>query len=89
MNTALAERALHGGLAALSPGDKGQLLADPASLSALHWAVWTSAARHPSWKALTEGAPVRARGMPDRDATPADPQEEHPSVAASDAATGG
>ena len=89
MNTALAERALHGGLAALSPGDRSQLLADPAALSALHWAVWTSAARHPSWKALTEGAPARARGMPDRDATPADSQAEQPSVAASDAAAGG
>ena len=89
MNTALAERALHGGLAALSPGDKSQLLADPASLSALHWAVWTSPARHPSWKALTEGAPARARVMADRDAAPADPQGEHSSVAASDAAAGG
>jgi membrane glycosyltransferase len=89
MTTAIAERALHGGLAALSPGDKSQLLADPASLSALHWAVWTSPARHPSWKALTEGAPARARAMADRDAAPADPQEEHSSVAASDAAAGG
>src|SRR4029079_908245 len=59
MNTALAERALHGGLAALTPGDKTQLLADPAALSALHWAVWTSPARHPSWQARHQGAPGR------------------------------
>ena len=89
MNTALAERALHGGLAALTPGDKTQLLADPAALSALHWAVWTSPARHPSWKALTEGAPARARGIPDREAPPADPHAENAPVAASDAAAGG
>ena len=66
-----------------------ELLADPAALSALHWAVWTSPARHPSWQALTEGAPARARGVPDRETPSADPHAEQPSVAASDAAAGG
>ena len=45
---ALVERALHDGLDALTPADRNRLLADPAALSALHWAVWTSpgGARH-------------------------------------------
>jgi membrane glycosyltransferase len=61
MNTALAERALHHGIDHLTPAEKNQLLADPAALSALHWAVWTSAARHDSWRVLTEQQPARAR----------------------------
>src|SRR4029079_12026650 len=60
-STAIAERALRDGLGALSGADKNQLIADPAALSALHWAVWTSAARRPSWIALTAQAPARAR----------------------------
>ncbi len=61
MNTALAERALHDGLDHLTPAEKNQLLADPGALSALHWAVWTSGARHDSWRVLTEQAPARPR----------------------------
>jgi membrane glycosyltransferase len=60
-STAIAERALRDGLGVLSGADKNQLIADPAALSALHWAVWTSAARHPSWIALTAQAPARVK----------------------------
>jgi len=49
------------GLDALSGADKNQLIADPAALSALHWAVWTSPARHPAWAELTSQAPARVR----------------------------
>jgi membrane glycosyltransferase len=62
MSTAIAERALRDGLGVISAADRNQLIADPAALSALHWAVWTSAARHPSWVALTAQAPARMRG---------------------------
>jgi membrane glycosyltransferase len=62
MSTAIAERALRDGLGVLSAADRNQLIADPAALSALHWAVWTSAARHPSWVALTAQAPPRMPG---------------------------
>jgi len=61
IGTALAERALRDGLDALSGADKNQLIADPAALSALHWAVWTSPARHPAWAELTSQAPARVR----------------------------
>jgi len=61
LNSALAERALHDGLDRLTPAEKNQLLADPAALSGLHWAVWTSSTRHSSWRILTEQAPARAR----------------------------
>jgi membrane glycosyltransferase len=61
LNTALAERALRDGLDELTPVEKNQLLADPAALSALHWAVWTSSRRHPSWRVLTGQAPARSR----------------------------
>jgi membrane glycosyltransferase len=47
---ALVERALRQGLDALTPSDRGRLLADPAALSALHFAVWTSPAAHTSWR---------------------------------------
>jgi membrane glycosyltransferase len=62
ISTAIAERALRDGPDVLSPADRNQLIADPAALSALHWAVWTSAARHPSWAALTAQTPARMRG---------------------------
>ena len=61
VDTALAEHALHHGLDELSAGEKNQLIADPAALSALHWAVWTSPARHASWRALTEHTPAKTR----------------------------
>ena len=61
LNTVVADRALHRGLDQLSAAEKNQLLADPDALSALHWAVWTSAARHSSWRALIEQPPARPR----------------------------
>jgi membrane glycosyltransferase len=86
VNSALAERALRDGLDALSPAEKNQLIADPTALSALHWAVWTSAARHPSWTTLIEQPPSRARVFV------ADPAREPPvsiaQPAVSDAARG-
>jgi membrane glycosyltransferase len=63
MNTALAERALQGGLDELSSLEKNQLLADPAALSALHWAVWTSEQCHPSWRAEIEKGSARPRAI--------------------------
>jgi membrane glycosyltransferase len=60
-NSVLVERALHDGLDALSGAEKNQLLADPAAMSALHWAVWTSPRRHPSWLERIEHAPTRVR----------------------------
>jgi membrane glycosyltransferase len=47
---ALVERALRQGLDAVTLSDRGRLLADPAALSALHFAVWTSPAAHVSWR---------------------------------------
>jgi membrane glycosyltransferase len=47
---ALVERALRHGLDALTPSDRSRLLTDPAALSALHFAVWTSPAAHVSWR---------------------------------------
>ena len=61
MGSVLAERALRDGLDALSPSERNQLLGDPAALSTLHWSVWTSSARHPSWGALIERPPARPR----------------------------
>jgi membrane glycosyltransferase len=62
---ALASRALRNGADALSPQDRNQLLADPAALSALHVAVWTSPDAHPSWRRAIEERPVRLRPVHD------------------------
>jgi membrane glycosyltransferase len=86
MNTVVAERALHGGLGELSTAEKNQLLADPAALSALHWAVWTSAARHPSWRALIEQAPARSRAIAAEAPAARDDRIPDVAMAASDAA---
>ena len=61
LNTAVAERALRGGLATLSNAERNQLLGDPLALSALHWAVWSSPEAHSSWQALIEAPPARTR----------------------------
>ena len=85
LNTALAERALHSGLDDLTPAEKNQLLADPVALSGLHWAVWTSPTRHPSWRVLTEQTPARSRLLVA--STPLrDESLPHPHVVTSDAA---
>ena len=47
---ALVDRALRLGLDALTGPDRAHLLADPAALSALHFAVWTQPAAHASWQ---------------------------------------
>ncbi len=86
LNSALAERALHDGLNSLTPAEKNQLLADPAALSGLHWAVWTSAKRHDSWRVLTEQAPARARLVPSGPPLAREERLATPDVAASDPA---
>jgi membrane glycosyltransferase len=55
---ALVDRALRQGIGALSAQDRASLLADPAALSALHFAVWTHPAAHASWQhAISSPAP--------------------------------
>jgi membrane glycosyltransferase len=87
MNSALCERALRDGLDPLTAAEKNQLLADPAALSALHWAVWTSAARHPSWTTLVEQSSPHGRTAT---ADPAARRDEFAGTTAmaSDAASG-
>ena len=58
---AALERALRGGPGALTPPERNRLLADPAALATLHWAVWTAPGAHASWRALIEHAPSRPR----------------------------
>jgi membrane glycosyltransferase len=88
ISTAIAERALRDGLDALSGADKNQLIADPAALSALHWAVWTSAARHPSWVTLTAQVPARIRSATADAATERDAHVGDVAGVASNAAGG-
>jgi len=49
----LVERALERGVDALTPEERSVLIADPAALTQLHHAVWTSEA-HPSWLAARD-----------------------------------
>ncbi|MEO9136401.1 MAG: glucans biosynthesis glucosyltransferase MdoH [Casimicrobiaceae bacterium] len=80
----LVEHALHDGLDALTPRDRNHLIADPAALSALHWAVWTSQAAHPTWRAAIANVPSRARApQPHRVSAPSVPEV---AIAASDPA---
>jgi membrane glycosyltransferase len=58
---AIVDRALRQGLEPLSAQDRARLLGDPAALSALHFAVWTSPSAHASWQAAIERAPARPR----------------------------
>ena len=58
---AALERALRGGPDALAPPERNRLLADPAALATLHWAVWTAPSAHASWRALIERPPRRPR----------------------------
>jgi membrane glycosyltransferase len=60
---ALVSRALRNGVEALSAQDRNRLLADPAALSALHAAVWTSQDADASWRARMEERPARVRVM--------------------------
>jgi len=84
---ALVDRALRGGLDALTPQDRNLLIGDAAALSALHWLVWTSPAADASWRTLIATAPSRARSrVVDRELPPAGVPGA--AVAASDAAGG-
>ena len=47
----LVERALHHGIDALTPDERGLLVGDPEALTQLHSAVWTIREAHPSWNA--------------------------------------
>ena len=86
-DAALVLRALSRGLETLSPAEKNQLIADPAALSSLHWAVWTSPQRHASWRAMIERAPARVRST--AEPLPGRPRDiRDASVATTDAATG-
>jgi membrane glycosyltransferase len=58
---AIVDRALRHGLEPLSAQDRARLLGDPAALSALHFAVWTSPSAHESWQAAIERSPARPR----------------------------
>jgi membrane glycosyltransferase len=86
LSSSLAERALHAGLQDLTAPEKNQLLADPEALSALHWAVWTSSTRHPSWRTLTEQGPARNRAAATSPSVAREEPLPHATVAASDAA---
>jgi membrane glycosyltransferase len=54
---AIIRRALHGGLAALTPAERATLIGDPLALSRLHLAVWSDDAADAAWGALREQAP--------------------------------
>ena len=78
------ERALHAGPEALSPADRTALIADPAALSALHWAVWTSPARHDRWREACENPLSRSAPAAPPEITPAvEPPPRGPADAAS------
>ena len=60
---------------------------EPDGTTALHWAVWTSSRRHPSWRVLTEQGPARSRLF--ATTSPSAPEETVPATvdaAATDAA---
>lgn len=53
-----AQRALHGGAAALSNAEAMLLLQDPLALAPLHHAVWCHPNAHAEWQALTKAVHV-------------------------------
>ncbi len=79
---ARVDRALRGGPDALSSADKTALIADPASLSALHWAVWTSSWRHDSWREACENPVTRKPPAAPHDAMPTVDAALHATVVA-------
>jgi membrane glycosyltransferase len=83
---ALVERALRDGLDALTLQDRNHLLADPAALAALHWAVWTSPAAHATWRARVASPPARARPHAVRAHTAEEPIVPDAAIVASDPA---
>ena len=83
------ERALHAGPEALSPTDRTALIADPVALSELHWAVWTSSARHDRWREACENPLVRNASAAPPGVTPiAEPAPRESAIAASNPAGG-
>ncbi|HSQ82837.1 MAG TPA: glucans biosynthesis glucosyltransferase MdoH [Casimicrobiaceae bacterium] len=86
---ARVEQALQAGPAALSTADRTALIADPAALSALHWAVWTSPVRHDSWRKACENPPTRKPPAAQSDVAPiADVAQRDSAIAASNLAGG-
>ena len=87
MAGAIVDRALAGGLDALTPLDRNRLIGDPAALSALHWAVWTSPAAHATWGEAIASPPNRARSHPPRESVAETSSAPGAVVAASDPAS--
>ena len=52
----VVERALVGGTAAIAPGERSMLLADPLALSRLHLAVWSDERADAAWHEAREHA---------------------------------
>ena len=50
----LVDRALHHGIGALTPKERGLLIGDPEALAQLHHAVWTTKGAHLSWSAARD-----------------------------------
>ena len=86
---ARVERALHAGPDALSPADRTALIADPVALSALHWAVWTSPARHDRWREACENPLSRNAPAAPPETTPAVERPPHGSAIAASNPAGG
>ncbi|MGE5105047.1 MAG: glucans biosynthesis glucosyltransferase MdoH, partial [Betaproteobacteria bacterium] len=87
MAGAIVDRALAGGPDALTPLDRNRLIGDPAALSALHWAVWTSPAAHAAWGDAIASPPNRARSHPPRESVADTSSAPGAVVAASDPAS--
>jgi membrane glycosyltransferase len=58
----LVERALAGGVDALTAAERAALVGDPVALSVLHCAIWRGEAAHPSFSPA-DGAPLRAQAI--------------------------
>jgi len=85
---AIVDRALRQGLDTLSVQERARLLGDPAALSALHFAVWTSPSAHESWRASIERMPTRARTQSPYPRAESESREAATAIAASHAAQG-
>ncbi|MGE5090023.1 MAG: glucans biosynthesis glucosyltransferase MdoH [Candidatus Levyibacteriota bacterium] len=83
------EQALRLGPDALTAADKSALIADPVALSALHWAVWTSAARHDSWRQACENPQTRKAPTAPNDTMPIEGTAQRDSAAAAADLAGG
>jgi membrane glycosyltransferase len=61
---ALVQRALDHGIGALTPDERGLLIADSEALTRLHCAVWTPGEAHPSWSAARDARRAGADRTP-------------------------